>query len=42
MTTMAPEVEEETSGMEDILQVVRIFKRDRVLKLAGQSPGAIH
>ena len=42
MTTMAPEVEEETSGMEDILQVFRIFKLARVLKLARHSPGDIH
>ena len=41
MTTMAPEVEEETSGMEDILQVFRIFKLARVLKLARHSPGDI-
>ena len=39
MTTMAPEVEEEASGMEDILQVFRIFKLARVLKLARHSPG---
>ena len=41
MTTMAPEVEEEASGMEDILQVFRIFKLARVLKLARHSPGEL-
>ena len=41
MTTMAPEVEEEASGMEDILQVFRIFKLARVLKLARHSPGKL-
>ena len=42
MTTISPEydqVEEESSGMEDILQVFRIFKLARVLKLARHSPG---
>ena len=41
MTTIAPEIqeEEESSGMEDILQVFRIFKLARVLKLARHSPG---
>ena len=38
---MAPEVEEEASGMEDILQVFRIFKLARVLKLARHSPGEL-
>ena len=39
---MAPEVDElgdEGQGMEDILQVFRIFKLARVLKLARHSPG---
>ena len=39
---MAPGVDElgdESSGMEDILQVFRIFKLARVLKLARHSPG---
>ena len=42
MTTVAPipeEEEEESSGVEDILQVFRIFKLARVLKLARHSPG---
>lgn len=40
MTTIAPEEEEEeSSGVEDILQVFRIFKLARVLKLARHSPG---
>merc|ERR1719483_94816 len=40
MTTIAPEMEEEeSSGVEDILQVFRIFKLARVLKLARHSPG---
>ena len=42
MTTLAPDtgdVEDESSGMEDILQVFRIFKLARVLKLARHSPG---
>ena len=36
--TEAP-VKEETGSMEDILQVFRIFKLARVLKLARHSPG---
>merc|ERR1719410_1604285 len=39
MTTIAPDTEDDTSGMEDILQVFRIFKLARVLKLARHSPG---
>ena len=31
--------EEESSGVEDILQIFRIFKLARVLKLARHSPG---
>ena len=39
---MAPDLDElgdESKGMEDILQVFRIFKLARVLKLARHSPG---
>ena len=36
--TEAP-VKEETGSVEDILQVFRIFKLARVLKLARHSPG---
>ena len=38
---MAPDFDEpdESKGMEDILQVFRIFKLARVLKLARHSPG---
>ena len=40
MTTVAPDPsDDESSGMEDILQVFRIFKLARVLKLARHSPG---
>merc|ERR1719410_3228073 len=39
MTTITPDTEDDTSGMEDILQVFRIFKLARVLKLARHSPG---
>merc|ERR1719220_2367199 len=40
MTTKTPvDIEEEGGGMEDILQVFRIFKLARVLKLARHSPG---
>ena len=39
-TTIQPSVEEdESSGVEDILQIFRIFKLARVLKLARHSPG---
>jgi len=39
-TTVAPaDIEEEGGGMEDILQIFRIFKLARVLKLARHSPG---
>ena len=41
-TTKAPDADElgdESKGMEDILQVFRIFKLARVLKLARHSPG---
>lgn len=40
MTTKTPvDIEEEGGGMEDILQIFRIFKLARVLKLARHSPG---
>jgi len=40
LTTLPPaDLEEESGGMEDILQIFRIFKLARVLKLARHSPG---
>ena len=33
------QIEEESSGVEDMLQIFRIFKLARVLKLARHSPG---
>jgi hypothetical protein len=38
-TDEAPVEEEEKGSVEDILQVFRIFKLARVLKLARHSPG---
>ena len=37
--TFEPQIEEESSGVEDMLQIFRIFKLARVLKLARHSPG---
>ena len=36
-TTFEPQIEEESSGVEDMLQIFRIFKLARVLKLARHS-----